>query len=170
MRELTHADSFGPIGVSVTDVAILHHALLAQPSSSISLSPTALQGTRIGVPRRVFRDHTKVGADARTAPTPVAAEYEAALDRTICLLRGLGATVIEDTDLDLDDWLAIAQADRDALSQADFAEALPKWISTLEVNPNEIKTASDLFASPSGSQTETTPNRWTCASAVLRSR
>ena len=137
-------DSYGPIGVNVIDVAILYHALLGAPTKSVELSPFALQGVRIGVPRRVFRDYTKTGADARTAPPAVGAEYDAALGRAVDQLRQLGATVTE-ADLELDEWLALDQADRDAVFQADFADALPKWIETLAVNPNEIRTVGDLL-------------------------
>lgn len=106
-----HQDTVGPITRSMTDAAIVLSIIagkdtndnftLAQPSTvpdfTKALNVNALNGKRIGVPRRVFLNDSITGNDPF-----VNVVFEQALNT----IRSLGATIVDNADLPSADEIA----------------------------------------------------------------
>jgi amidase len=99
-----HQDTIGPITRSIADAAIVLSIIagkdpndnftLAQPSElpdyTKALNRNALQGKRIGVPRKIATDDSITGNDP---------SVNAAFNVALNTIRALGATIIDPADL-----------------------------------------------------------------------
>ena len=147
-----HQDTVGPMARSVSDAAYLLSILagkdekdnytLAQPFDTPpdytrSLNFSSLRGSRIGVPRNAIIHEDTNG--------PVLEAFEGAIN----VLKSAGAIVVENTN-----YSACNQARFNAplgslsnetiVLEADFLSSLPRYLSQLESNPNNIKTLAEV--------------------------
>ncbi|TFK67632.1 amidase signature enzyme [Pluteus cervinus] len=144
-----HQDTVGPLTRSVTDAAIVLSIIagkdpndnftLAQPSPvpdfTKALNPNALQGRRIGVPRRVFLNDTITGNDPF-----VNVAFEAALET----IKSLGATVVDPANLPSADEIAISNNETIVLD-VDFKIQLDAWFTSLIRNPSGVRSLAELI-------------------------
>ncbi|KAJ4424368.1 hypothetical protein N0V82_000887 [Gnomoniopsis sp. IMI 355080] len=158
-----HQDTVGPMARTVKDAAHILTAIAGPDpkdnyTSAIPFNSTpnyieacqldALKGKRIGVPR----NYIDLTGESYLAPEiPV---FNAALD----ILRDAGATVVDNITLPGYDVLAQANFPNIVL-EADFNTDLAKYLAELTVNPNNIKTLSDLRNFTQGFPLEDYPER-----------
>ncbi|KAK7062776.1 hypothetical protein VNI00_000265 [Paramarasmius palmivorus] len=137
-------DAIGPITRSVSDAAIVLSVIagkdpndnftLAQPDTvpdfTLALDANALQGKRIGVPRKfVDRDPA------------VAAAFEEALK----VIERLGATIVDPADLPSADEIRRSGNETIVLN-VDFKVQLNKYYEALIENPSGVRSLADLIA------------------------
>ncbi|KAI0704211.1 amidase signature enzyme [Cerioporus squamosus] len=141
----SHQDTVGPMTRSVTDAAIILHAIagkdprdnftLAQPNVvpdyTKALRKDALRGVRLGVPRKLF---------TRTNSNIVAA-FNASLDT----IRGLGATIVDPADFPDFEELEASNNETIVLD-TDFKVQIAQYISELLHVPTGVKNLADLIA------------------------
>lgn len=152
-----HQDTVGPMARTVRDAAAILTAIAGyDPKDNYTAaSPFAnqdnespppppdyvractldgLRGKRIGVPRNYM------ALDASSSYlAPVVPVFDAALD----VLRGAGATVVDNLTLPGYDVLATADYETVVL-QADFTTNLAQYLSHLTANPYELHTLADV--------------------------
>ncbi|KAH0581111.1 hypothetical protein H2248_012239 [Termitomyces sp. 'cryptogamus'] len=141
-----HQDTVGPMARSMTDAAIVLSIIagpdpndnftLAQPpivpDFTQALKNDALDGKRIGVPRRVFLDATD---------TDISTAFEEAL----AVLRGLGATIVDPADLPSADEI-LASNNETVVLDVDFKVQLNNYYAGLKSNPSGVRSLADLIA------------------------
>lgn len=158
-----HQDTVGPMARTVKDAAHILTAIAGSDpndnyTSAIPFNSTpnyieackydALKGKRIGVPRNY------IDLTGQTYLAPVIPVFNAALN----VLRDAGATVVDNITLPGYDVLAQANFPNIVL-EADFNTDLAKYLTELTVNPNNIKTVSDLRNFTQGFPLEDYPER-----------
>lgn len=158
-----HQDTVGPMARTVKDAAHILTAIAGPDpkdnyTSAIPFNSTpnyieackydALKGKRIGVPRNY------IDLTGESYLAPVIPVFNAALD----ILREAGATVVDNITLPGYDVLAQANFPNIVL-EADFNTDLAKYLAELTVNPNNIKTLSDLRNFTQGFPLEDYPER-----------
>ncbi|KAF8878099.1 amidase signature domain-containing protein [Infundibulicybe gibba] len=143
----SHQDSVGPIARSVTDAAIVLSAIagpdpndnftLAQPHTipdfTKALNVNSLMGKRIGVPRRVFLDESRVDPFVNIV-----------FEQALAVIRSLGATVIDPADLPSADEIA-ASNNQTVVMNVDFKVQLNAWFQSLPKNPSGVRSLADLI-------------------------
>ncbi|KAJ4397522.1 hypothetical protein N0V93_001753 [Gnomoniopsis smithogilvyi] len=158
-----HQDTVGPMARTVKDAAHILTAIAGPDpkdnyTSAIPFNSTpnyieacqlnALKGKRIGVPRNY------IDLTGESYLAPVIPVFNAALD----ILRDAGATVVDNITLPGYDVLAQANFPNIVL-EADFNTDLAKYFAELTVNPNNLKTVSDLRNFTQGFPLEDYPER-----------
>ncbi|KAJ7203382.1 amidase signature enzyme [Mycena pura] len=145
----SHQDTVGPMARSLTDAAIVlnviagkdpnDNATLSQPEVlpdlTKALVKTALEGKRIGVPRLIFMDDSITGNDPA-----IGVAFETALE----VIRSLGATVIDPSDLPSAEEL-VAATHKSIVLRTDFKVEVNKWFSGLLENPSGVRSLADLI-------------------------
>ncbi|KAG6871798.1 hypothetical protein C0995_016438 [Termitomyces sp. Mi166 len=144
----SHQDTVGPMTRCVADAAVVLSVIAGKdpndsdtllqpdvvPDFTNALNPRALEGKRIGVPRRVFLD------DESGSRFDILASFEEALD----IIRSLGATVVDSADLpSIDEFKA--SNNETVVLDVDFKIGLNKYLSNLLSNPSGVKTLADLI-------------------------
>ncbi|KAF9027405.1 amidase signature enzyme [Hymenopellis radicata] len=146
----SNQDTVGPMTRSLTDAAIVLSIIagpdpndnftLAQPTPvpdyTQALVKTALNGKRIGVPRRVFLDPKITGLDQS-----VFAAFEGALD----VMRQLGATVVDPADLPSAEEF-VRDGNETMVLDTDFKVELNRYYASLIENPSGVRSLADLIA------------------------
>ncbi|KAG6867533.1 hypothetical protein C0993_001583 [Termitomyces sp. T159_Od127] len=144
----SHQDTVGPMARCVADAAVVLSAIAGKdpddsdtlsqpdviPDFSNALNSRALEGKRIGVPRRVFLD------DEKGSRSDVLVSFEEALE----VIRSLGATVVDPADLPSADEIKASNSETIVLD-VDFKIGLNKYLSNLISNPSGVRTMADLI-------------------------
>ncbi|KAF8871109.1 amidase signature enzyme [Mucidula mucida] len=144
----SNQDTVGPMTRSLTDAAIVLSIIagpdpndnftLAQPTPvpdyTQALVKTALNGKRIGVPRRVFLDSPEIDQYVLDA-------FEGALD----VMRQLGATVVDPADLPSAEEL-VTGGNETIVLDTDFKVELNRYYAALIDNPSGVRSLADLIA------------------------
>ncbi|VDB96526.1 unnamed protein product [Peniophora sp. CBMAI 1063] len=144
----TTQDTVGPMTRYVKDSAILLSVLagkderdeptLAQPlpvpDYVATLHKDALRGARIGVPRQLI------------SPEPTKHCINDAFDRALGLMREMGATIVERTELPSSDQVAGNLPDHERLvMETEFKVGVEAYLSALPGVPTNVKTISDII-------------------------
>ncbi|KAL2284186.1 hypothetical protein FJTKL_09157 [Diaporthe vaccinii] len=149
-----HQDTVGPLARTVKDAAFLLSAIVGKDSldnytSAIpfdadgfpdyvsACQPSALRGKRIGVTRGII-DMNDVGVPEE-AGGPLITAFNESLD----IIRSAGATVVD--DIFLPGWKEFVEhkyMSRDL--RADLLTDVPRYLSHLDKNPNNISSLSDI--------------------------
>ncbi|KAJ8517688.1 hypothetical protein ONZ45_g5133 [Pleurotus djamor] len=143
-------DTVGPIARSVADAALVlsviagkdlnDHFTLSQPSIvpdySKALTKTALAGKHLGVPRRKQADI-------------VHPSILAAFEDSLHILKDLGATIVDPTDIPSIDEIVVSE-DEVLVAQTDYKVGsksiqLNAWYKGLISNPSGVRSMSDLI-------------------------
>ncbi|EJD02000.1 amidase signature enzyme [Fomitiporia mediterranea MF3/22] len=145
-----HQDTVGPLARSVADAAAVLSVIagpdpndnftLAQPvpapDFSRALDANALQGARIGVPRRVFLNDSISGNDPFV---------NQAFEEAIRTIEGLGATVVDPADLPSADEIPVSKNESLVLA-VDFKVQINAYFNALLKNPTGVRNLADLIA------------------------
>lgn len=149
-----HQDTVGPLARTVKDAAFLLSAIVGKDSfdnytSAIPFDTdkfpdyvaacqlSSLRGKRIGVTRGVI-DFDEVGAP-KEAETPLMTAFNSSLDT----IRSAGATVVD--DIFLSGWEQFVEHKYMTRSlEADLLTDIPKYLSHLDKNPNNISSLGDV--------------------------
>jgi amidase len=144
-----HQDSPGPMARTVKDAAYLLQAMsgidradshtLANPSGRnipdyvAACTLSNLSNYRIGVPRNIFSAAILVGGIKQLQ------EFE----RAVSMLQSAGAIIVDPANfVNPAGWLL--QTTESVILNADFLSGLPKYLSNLIWNPNNITNLADL--------------------------
>ncbi|KAJ9605109.1 hypothetical protein H2200_010499 [Cladophialophora chaetospira] len=144
-----HQDTIGPMARTVKDAAYLLAAIAGKspydnytdaipfdniPDYVAACNFSALSGKRIGVPRNLL----DLSHDSTAAPIVTA--FNTALD----VLRSAGAVIIDNTNFTGYDALNKGNYSNIVL-EADFVSDLPKYLSQLSYNPNQVYNLDDVL-------------------------
>ncbi|KAF8513732.1 amidase signature enzyme [Hysterangium stoloniferum] len=166
-------DTTGPMVRSVTDAAIVLSAMagrdptdpftLAQPKKvpdfTKALNKGALQGKRIGVPRRAFLNDSISGNDPS-----VNVVFEQALN----VIRSLGATVVDPADLPSADEIVVSNNETIVLD-VDFKVQLNQYYQALTTRPPGVQSLADVIAFNDAHRAEEEPPQFTDQSELISS-
>ncbi|KZT28516.1 amidase signature enzyme [Neolentinus lepideus HHB14362 ss-1] len=167
-----HQDTVGPLVRSVSDAAIVLSVIagpdpndnytLAQPSILpdylSALNTSALQGTRIGVPRAVFLEASYSELD-----DTILSAYTTALET----LKTLGATIVDPADLPSAYEIATSK-NESVVSRTDFKVQLNAWFESLLSNPSGVRSMADLIAYNDAHPELEEPSNYTDQSTLIR--
>ncbi|KAJ8082276.1 hypothetical protein PM082_008125 [Marasmius tenuissimus] len=142
-------DTIGPITRSVSDAAIVLSVIagkdpndnftLAQPDVvpdyARALDPNALEGKRIGVPRKIFLEE-------RFTELEVIDAFEKALET----ITELGATVVDPADLPSAQEILDSHGNETIVAEVDFKVELNAYLESLLENPSGVRSLADLIA------------------------
>lgn len=151
-----HQDTVGPLARTVKDAAHLLNAIAGHDSNDNYTSAipfaqdtlpdyvnacrlSALQGKRVGVPRHLIdlSDHFE------NVPDGIMEPLMASFNRSLDVIRSAGAVVVE--DVLFPGWEAYVKARHMQYTLlADLFTDLPRYLSKLTVNPNNITNLYDL--------------------------
>ncbi|KAG5644846.1 hypothetical protein DXG03_007576 [Asterophora parasitica] len=145
----THQDSVGPITRSVADAATVLSIIAgldpndgytsaqprAVPNYTKALSTQALEGRRIGVPRRVFMNST-----ITDRPSEISEAFEGAL----AVLRSLGATIVDPADLPTADEILVSENEKIVLA-TDFKQEINDHFAHLKSNPSGVRNLGEVI-------------------------
>lgn len=166
-----HQDTVGPLTRSTTDAAIVLSVIagpdpndnftLTQPNVVpnylTALNASALQGTRIGVPRAMFLEPSYSGLDET-----VLSAYATALET----LRDLGAVIVDPADLP--SAYEIAASNNETLVlDVDFKVQLNAWYQSLYTNPSGVRSLADLIAFNDANPQLEEPTNYTDQSVLI---
>lgn len=159
-------DSVGPVAQTVKDAAILLNAIAGkdtydnwtavQPFDHVpdyvkACNSSAFKGARLGVPRNgidyFLDDNTK----------PIMATFDAALD----LIRDSGAKVADKANFALFDIPAISR-NSEIVMRTDFVAGLSAYLETLKMNPNNVRTLTEIETFTKDDPREEYPDRDVC--------
>lgn len=149
-----HQDTVGPMARTVKDAAFLLSAIVGKDSldnytsaipfdadefpdyvSACQLS--ALRGKRIGVTRGV------IDMDEFGVPEEVGGPLMTAFNESLGIMRSAGATVVD--DIFLPGWKQFVEHDyMSRASGADLLTNIPRYLSYLDKNPNNVSSLSDI--------------------------
>jgi len=105
------------------------------PDYMKALKTTALRGKRIGVPRIVFTDDNSTGNDPYV---------NIAFNKSLDIIRGLGATVVDPADLP--SALEIVKSNNETVVlNVDFKVQLDAYYRSLVKNPSGVRSLADLI-------------------------
>ncbi|OCT46862.1 putative amidase [Cladophialophora carrionii] len=143
-----HQDTIGPMARTVKDAAYVLAAIAGKspydnytdaipfdtiPDYVAACNFSALSGKRIGVPRNLI----DLSYDSTAAP--IVPAFGAALD----VLRSAGAIIVDNTNFTGYD--ALNEGDYSTIVlEADFVSDLPKYLSQLSYNPNQVYDLEDV--------------------------
>ncbi|KAG6807743.1 hypothetical protein H0H92_006512, partial [Tricholoma furcatifolium] len=163
-----HQDTVGPMTRSMTDAAIVLSIIagrdpndnftLAQPAVvpdfTQALNKDALQGKRIGVPRRVFLNST-----INDRPADVSSAFEQALT----VLRNLGATIVDPADLPSAEAILASNNETVVLDIQ-----LNNWFAGLISNPTGVENLTELITFDNNNPTLEEPQGYTDQSIFIQ--
>ncbi|KAG6864455.1 hypothetical protein C0991_009382 [Blastosporella zonata] len=144
----SHQDTVGPMTRCVADAAVVLTVIAGKdvndsdtlsqpdlvPDFTKALNERALEGKRIGVPRRGFLDG-KNDSDA---------EIRVAFEQALEVIRSLGATIVDPTDLPSVDEFKSPDNEIIVLD-TDFKIGLNDYLSKLTSNPSGVRSMADLI-------------------------
>jgi amidase len=144
-----HQDTVGPLTRSMTDAAIVLTVIagkdpndnftLAQPpivpDFTKALNKNALQGKRIGVPRRVFLNDSITGNDP---------SINVVFEEALLTIKALGATVVDPADLPSAEEFVTSNNETIVLN-VDFKIQLNQYFEALLKNPSGVRSLADLI-------------------------
>lgn len=143
-----HEDTVGPLARTVKDAAYLLQAIAGVdprdnytsaipggvvPDYVSACKFSGLSGLRLGIPRNV------ISMLSDNASEPMLEAFERSLD----VLRGAGATIIEDTNFTAANEYMNSTATSTVVF-ADWKTNLPTYLASLTSNPHKIKTLEDV--------------------------
>ncbi|KAG6875281.1 hypothetical protein C0992_004471 [Termitomyces sp. T32_za158] len=145
----SYQDTVGPMARCVADAAVVLSVIAGKdpndsgtlsrpevvPDFTTALNPRALEGKRIGVPRRVFLDD-----DQNHSRSDVLASFETALN----IIRDLGATVVDPADLPSAEEIKPSNNETIVLD-VDFKIELENYLSSLVSIPSGVRNMADLI-------------------------
>ncbi|KAJ7714150.1 amidase signature enzyme [Mycena metata] len=144
-----HQDTVGPMARSITDAAIVLSIIAGKdpndnytfaqppvvPDYTKALNRNALEGKRIGVPRRVFLN------DSITKNHPsINVEFEKAL----LTIKALGATVVDPADLPSAEEFVTSENDT-MVFHVDFKIQINEYLKGLLKNPSGVRSLANLI-------------------------
>jgi amidase len=143
-----HQDTIGPMARTVKDAAYVLAAIAGKspydnytdaipfdtvPDYVAACNFSALAGKRIGVPRNL------IDLSFDSVAAPIVPVFNAALD----VLRSAGAIIVDNTNFTGYDALNEGNYSNIVL-EADFVSDLPKYLSQLSYNPNQLYDLEDV--------------------------
>ncbi|CEL10009.1 hypothetical protein ASPCAL13136 [Aspergillus calidoustus] len=161
------ADTIGPMARTVRDAAMVLQAIVGQdekdnytlaspfsnnyPDYAAACNLGGLEGKRIGVPRNVIEVLPSI---LDKAAIPIVSSFE----RAVTEIEKAGAIIIENANFTAYDAYRISSAPAQALA-ADMLSGLPKYLSALNSNPNNLQSLSDIRTFTRNSPEEDYPAR-----------
>ncbi|KAF3928621.1 hypothetical protein AA313_de0205030 [Arthrobotrys entomopaga] len=157
-----HQDTIGPMARTVKDAAYILSAMAGKdkndnytsqiPFDTIpeywrNLKRTSLKGAKIGIPRNA------ITTDSNDT-TPILAAF----NKTIEIIRGLGAEIHENANFPAYDQF-LKSNNSDIVMGVDFKTNLKQYLSLLVKNPNNISSLSDLIEFVKSDPREDYPDR-----------
>ncbi|KAJ0420940.1 amidase signature domain-containing protein [Aspergillus carlsbadensis] len=146
------ADTIGSMARTVRDAAIVLQAIMGQdendnytlaspfsndhPDYVAACNLGGLEGKRIGVPRNVIEVLPSILGNVAN---PIMSSFE----RAVTEIEKAGALIIEDANFTAYNAYRINSAPAQVLA-ADMLRGLPKYLSTLKSNPNNLQSLSDV--------------------------
>jgi amidase len=146
------ADTIGPMARTVRDAAMVLQAIAGQdekdnytmvspfsnnyPDYVAACNLDGLEGKRIGIPRNIIEALPSIFGNAAR---PIISSFE----RAVAEIGKAGATIIEDANFTAYDAYRISSAPAQVLA-ADMLSGLPKYLSALNSNPNNLQSLSDI--------------------------
>lgn len=161
--------SVGPITRCVKDAAAILSAIAGKcpddpataaipfdtiPEYTKFCTLEGLRGARIGVPRNALRGYSPL----RDLPSPVLQAFEANIE----LLRGLGATIVDDCRFEGYDE-ALVNESVWVVRYTDFKLDVASYLEKLTYNPNNIRNLQDVIRWSQADPREEYPTRGTQA-------
>ncbi|KAL3446202.1 amidase [Aspergillus insuetus] len=146
------ADTIGPMARTVRDAAMVLQAIVGQdekdnytmaspfsnnyPDYVAACNLNGLEGKRIGIPRNVIEALPSILGNA-------ARPIMSSVERAVAGIKKAGAIIIEDANFTAYDAYRISAAPAQVLA-ADMLSGLPKYLSALNSNPNNLQSLSDI--------------------------
>ncbi|KZV87493.1 amidase signature enzyme [Exidia glandulosa HHB12029] len=145
-----HQDTVGPMARSVADAAIVLSVIAGKdardnytsaqpdflPDYVAALRKDALQGARIGVPRKLLR--SRISDDDE-------AQFFKSLEWGIQKLKELGATIVDPADLPSSEEFFVSK-NESLVTSGDMLQNLNDYFASLLHSPTGVRTVEDLIA------------------------
>lgn len=147
-----HQDTIGPMAQTVSDAAHLLSIIAGKdindnytssqpwprpPDYVKALNLSSLRGARIGIPRNAWQ------------PLPQEQPVVDAFDKAVKVMKKAGAIIIESTDYSAwDEYVAdweFPVGKRNTVLAGDFVTNIPRYMSQLTYNPNDIHNVADMI-------------------------